>query len=157
MEGQTLTVTAEEIAALPSETSEYVGLSGYWSKELPAFPFPNEERLSCRWTCDTYHCRSMKEASVHFTQQRSVGTYVPSCQEWRQKVDCSCRFILCDPGRDIGRTNLHLYLRHHWYHEMKGDGTPCVCGRRFGDPDAAAYHLFWGNWRLQHVPSSLPR
>jgi hypothetical protein len=26
---------------------------------------------------------------------------------------------------------------------MKGDGAPCVCGRRFGDPDAAAYHLSW--------------
>lgn len=136
-------LTAEEVAALPNEISQYIGPTGYWSKELLAAPLPNEERRSCRWGCNAHHYRSMKEASVHFIQQRSVGIYVPSCQKWRQKVDYRCQFILCDPECDIGRTNLHLYLRHHWYHEMKGDGAPCVCGRRFGDPDAAAYHLFW--------------
>jgi hypothetical protein len=28
------------------------------------------------------------------------------------------------------------------YHEMSGHGIPCVCGRHFGDPDAAAAHMF---------------
>lgn len=145
-------LTTEEISQLPDEISRYVDPSGYWSKELLAAPFPDGERLSCRWGCSAHRYRSMKEASVHFIQQRpGLGTYVPSCQKYRQKVDYGCQFILCDPSCTIGRTNLHLYLRNHWYHEMRGDGAPCVCEQRFGDPDAAAYHLFWA------TESSLPR
>lgn len=30
-----------------------------------------------------------------------------------------------------------------WCHEIGGDGYPCECGRRFGGPIDAAYHLFW--------------
>ena len=52
-------------------------------------------------------------------------------------------FLLCDRSCDIERTSLHFYLKHHWHHEIEGGGALCVCGRRFGDPDAAAYHLFW--------------
>lgn len=122
-------LTAEEISQLPEEISRFVDLStGYWSKELLAAQFPDGERRSCRWGCNAHHYRSMKEASVHFIQQREgLGTYVPSCQKYRQKVDYDYQFILCDPSCTIGGTNLHLYLRHHWYHEMRDDGAPCVC------------------------------